>query len=269
MAAFAFQYRDCYDAIVLSGDLATTGAADDLSAVIQFMEGVPVHGDYQTAEGQPTLLAARKPILIIPGNHDRFGAALAMYPPGAVVFDHILGAYWNAGQGAQELWTCRKAESTLVILGADLTLRPGEIGEGPWGYLAQGRAYRDTLTRLRDITESARRRDPLAIVVWVIHFDPTVEDGAHALLDSHHFREAVEQQQVPTVLCGHVHYNYSTPFATANLYVCGTTTQHYAPWGNRLNLIEIDVSEASNSATIQSIPFWFDAVRDKQFVPSS
>ena len=264
MASFAYEYRGCYDAIVLSGDLATTGSTADLDEVLALLW--PATDGYLGSDGRPTLRAASKPILLIPGNHDRFGSTWAIYPPGNTRFDQVLGRHWSAGQDAQELWLCRKGQSTLVLIGADFTLRADELGEGPWGYLGQGRAYVEPISKLCQLTQNARKRDPDAIVLWVIHFDPTVENGSLRLLDKDNFRAAVQRERIAAVLCGHMHRNYDT-LAGATVYVCGTTTQEYAPDGNFLNLIEIEVPAGSHAPTIRVLTFMLDAEREKQFVP--
>jgi 3',5'-cyclic AMP phosphodiesterase CpdA len=104
MASFAYQYRECYDAIVLSGDLATTARKPDLDKVRHLIETVPAEG-YWDEDGHPSLRAAGKRVLIVPGNHDRFGPlrGLRPYPPGDETFDGVLS--WKRHIGSDQFPT--------------------------------------------------------------------------------------------------------------------------------------------------------------------
>src|SRR5262249_32409566 len=82
-----------------------------------------------------TLRSLGKPVALLPGNHDRYGPLLSLppYPPGNPAFDGVFGGSWQAGQGAQALWSRTKGGMTLVLLGADFTLRAGDWGPCPSG----------------------------------------------------------------------------------------------------------------------------------------
>jgi 3',5'-cyclic AMP phosphodiesterase CpdA len=104
-AAFAYVNRSGFDVLVLSGDLAMTGGLKDLRAALTFLDRPAVTG-YLDARGHPTLQAAGRPLVLIPGNHDRY---TPYHFPGGRNFDTAFGAYWSAGQGAQELWVRQRA----------------------------------------------------------------------------------------------------------------------------------------------------------------
>src|SRR5262245_15044821 len=61
-----------FDVLLVSGDLASTGYAADLQAADEYLHSPAARG-YLNAKGKPTLQTTRKPIVFLPGNHDRFG----------------------------------------------------------------------------------------------------------------------------------------------------------------------------------------------------
>jgi 3',5'-cyclic AMP phosphodiesterase CpdA len=246
LAEFAYTNRDRYDAIVLSGDLGTTGAFPDLLLARHFVTAA-VGRDYRSLAGYPTLAASGKEVLVIPGNHDRFGPPLHLFPPGDTQFDQVFGGYWTARQGAQQFEPLTKDDATLVLVGADLTLDAGDSGD--WagvGHLGRGRAYPRRVARLLQLTEQAQARHGPCVVLWVIHFEPRAQDELLSLLDEQALASALRRTDVAAVLCGHTHLqSREKRFADTRFFVCGTSTQHYAPVGNYLQLIEIDVAPGS------------------------
>jgi 3',5'-cyclic AMP phosphodiesterase CpdA len=264
MVSFAFVHRDRYDAVVISGDLASTGDLGDLDRVATLLDA-PVHQDYVDRDGRPTLQATGRPVILIPGNHDRFGAP-PLHSPGNAKFDHVLFKYWTGGQTAKRLWSIERGDAGLTLLGADLTLHNDEIGDGPWGYLGQGRAYSSVIDKLSALTRAEREAAPRTIVLWVIHFDPTIDyPRSLVLLDGELLANAVSRERVPAILCGHTHVNGVRRFAGSTVYNCGTTTQAFAPHGNFLSFIELDWPPGAAAPTVAAVPFRFDRGR-KVFV---
>lgn len=155
---------------------------------------------YLVARGNPTLQAAGRPIVLIPGNHDRY---TSFRFPGGKRFDTVFGGHWTVGQGAQELWVRQRGGETLVLLGADLTLRRHDLGSSPLGFLGRGRAYLKRLAQLCSLTQQARTRYPGCAALWVIHFEPAAPDSWLQLLDERLQAAALQQNPVDGILCGH------------------------------------------------------------------
>jgi 3',5'-cyclic AMP phosphodiesterase CpdA len=261
LADFVYANGAGLDVIVLSGDLATTGDPADLRAARRYITAPAVSGAVSTWN-RPTLQAAQKPIVWIPGNHDRFRR---FHFPGGTNFDRAFGDCWRARQGAQCLWVGKREEATLVLLGVDFTLRASDLGGGLHfgfllGFLGQGRVYPRRLQALRRETQHARRRFPGCAVVWVLHFEPDSPHSFLALLDDHLLANALTQEAVAAVLCGHTHRSdVAKRFANTPVFVCGTTTQHAAPFGNGFLLLEFTV-QPGQPTTITCRDYRYDAV---------
>lgn len=246
LAEFAVNNSSGYDALLVSGDIATTGSDADLKTAASLFEAPTTTAGFLTRQNAPTLHALQNKIALIPGNHDRFGPATPGalgYSPGSKNFERFFGRFWNAPHGARELQAIGKDGTTLVLIGADFTLQSADLGRGVVGHLGQGRAYRDCLTALRGLTHDARTRYPKAVVVWVIHFDPLLIDGSCALLDAGDFVDAAEREGIPAVLSGHTHDKGTKHLALASVHVCGTSTQVHAPHGHYLSLLEVDAAD--------------------------
>ncbi len=241
-AAFAYANRAGFDVLVVSGDLATTGGSKNLRTALAFLDR-PVVSGYLDARGQPTLQATAKPIVLIPGNHDRFAP---FHFPGGTHFDRVFATYWGAGQGAQALWVRQRGGETLVLLGVDLSLRRHDMGSHPLGFLGRGRAYRKRLGQLCFLTRQTRSQYHGCAVLWVIHFEPDVQNPLVQLLDERHLSAALQQDPADAILCGHTHdSNPGKTFAGVPVFVCGTTTQHASIHGNTLHALDVTVQSGS------------------------
>ena len=286
LAAFAYRNRSAYDVAVLSGDLGATGDPADLGVAQAFLSHPPAPGKAPYAAGAThgTLQSLGKPVVVLPGNHDRYGPVFAVppYTPGHVVFDGIF-PLWYVGQGAQELFRRTRQGMTLVLLGADFTLRPGDLGGvGPttfvsawtslfsiWHY-GRGRVYDGTLQALRTLTQKVRQECQPCVVLWVVHFEPESTKAGLELLDDQLLVQAATEEQVPAIFCGHTHQSRLRPLAggASTAYVCGTTTQFYVqpPDTNAVHMLQIDVPDDSPAQPVITCQrYAYDPIR-KGFV---
>jgi predicted phosphodiesterase len=238
-ARFAWANRDGYDAIVITGDLATTGDPADLRLAHAFIQSLP----QDDSDGQPL------PVAVIPGNHDRFVDSLfpTVFPPGANAFDQIYAHLWRAGQGVQLLHTVKRQGRELVLLGADFCLRPGDTNprenliDVPFDHLGRGKVYLPVIRELVTQTKLVRERDPEALIVWAIHFEPKAQEKVLELVREELLQSAIETSPPTAILCGHTHRKSRVKrFAGADVVCCGTTTQYYTRDGYFLNIVELE-----------------------------
>jgi predicted phosphodiesterase len=273
-AAFAWVNRAGLDAVILTGDLATTGDKVDLQQAYDFLHAPPGHPAFQSATRRATLAGVQKPLLLLPGNHDRFGPVRRMYPPGDRNFDRLFGDYWYAGQGVQRLWESAQENIAVVLVGADFTLPRNDTGNH-WltGHLGCGRVRSHLVDTLLEETAQARQRYPgNCAVLWAIHFEPLAQDRTLALLEDQILLDklaaAPETRRPLAVLCGHTHRNSQIkPYPPTHLVTCGTTCQYYCPGHpNSLNVIEIQMVLGQRTLTLR--PFRYDPLaRPLPFVP--
>jgi len=267
LAALAQFAVDCsqiepVNAVVLSGDLAHCGRTADLDVALDFVED-PANN--RRARGEPSLRDCGTPVVLIPGNHDRFRS----YPrclPGATNFDAIFNGYWQSGQlgaGVQRLWeddpTPRQAR--LVLIGADFSLTPGDVGGSPGGILGAGRfgrgkVYGKRLQLLRDATQQAKADHADCAVAWVIHFEPQCGNTFLELIHEDRFIKATQEEGIALVLCGHSHRSSIRTVAETVYSVCGTSGQYGEPDGNHLHLVQFDVEDGTNRITNLAIDIY-------------
>jgi predicted phosphodiesterase len=283
VAYFAYVNRDAIDVIVVSGDLATTGDRRDLLIAREFIDGVPAPGRGYWTERFPTLRAAGKPVVVIPGNHDRFGPVWSSprwnwpswrdwsvvkvdrpYESGATIFDDVFGDFWRAGRGVQELWRDAAEQPSVVLLAADFTLPARDAADqAPFGYLGRGRIAQEQIDALVDQTNHVREESPGCAVFWVIHFKPGLAaDNVLLLCDDDLLGlKAAEAREsgVAGLLCGHTHEQSATAdFDGLPLYLCGTSAQCRASAGNYVNVLTADVDKANGTCKVAMKPFVFD-----------
>lgn len=209
-----------YDAFVISGDLATTGAMADLDAAVNFLGGRLTYSSrYVIARDLPVgFNFASRPLIVVPGNHDRYRPVACS--PGSMNFEKKFGTHWGSRISSQtnppharvRVYELSKKDSKVVFIAADLSYGASDSFNPIW-YLGKGKAHYETLQRLKSATSVWSDK---AAVLWVVHFpvsrtsrtDASVKklvpwqlrlEYEHALVD------AAVDLKVPLILSGHVH----------------------------------------------------------------
>lgn len=237
------------DAVVLTGDLATTGRKGDIDELEKFFTANPNprlpyksnDRDYRGA----TLAAVSIPVIFLPGNHDRFRPTVRFYSgvpiyfaPDGVRFDGLGIDYRVKPVQTKPLPVPRGITGLAVtILTADFTLHKLGDHEGRFGWLAQGKAigtkHQPILDRLIAETRQARKQKQtgeVLCILWCIHFPPSFPGmkDPHKLLGELEVLKAAHDEGVDGILAGHKHEQrtYSSPASKCPVYCCGTTTQY-------------------------------------------
>lgn len=231
--ACGWSRRKVLDAVLISGDLADSGTRENIDFVSSRLFCKPQASSPTPwlHNHQPTLLGTGKPIVLVPGNHDRFKDFI-MGLPGSKHFDEILKPHWMGELGGVQRHLLPNEDSpVLTIMCADFSLgdiRHASTLGGHWG---QGRAYPDRVKCLVRETKKARR---LKIpVVWMMHFAPGFRSQPESLRLIHAGRllETASHLGVDRILCGHTHLKRTyRPQTQRNVYVhCAGTA---ACWGH-------------------------------------
>ncbi len=242
IAEIAYRDRDRFDAILISGDIADLGWEYDLRHAIDFFDLIPeprFHKPWLSSNGEPTLKAFGKPIIIVPGNHDRYINITGI--PKGIVFDEKFSSYWNAGYGGiQPYFLPDKQSPILAIICGDFTLEKIEDSSlkkgGHWG---QGKIYETRLMQLIQITKKVTSSH--IAVIWMIHFAPDFPNLREnlQLLDADKLIKAAAKAGVRHIFCGHTHQSdcYKPESSEkVNIHCAGTSTVTYS---NALTSIHI------------------------------
>jgi len=249
------------DAVVLTGDIATTGDTEELEKALEFFEAPPdVRLRSQTSEQEPTLAELPIPIFLLPGNHDRYktGPGYAPggfgYGPGGREFDRIFKKYWrgpvmptfDSQADILDYKPLRNDGLVVAIISADFNLLTADDCNWPFGWLAQGKVYDPILDQLEDSTTSIVthwRRSNEVCVIWAIHFPPSYPRISRLmqLIESDRFVLRANTCGVKAVLAGHTHdpVKYRRPEMKFDVFCAGTVSQGFAPGGNHFRIIEI------------------------------
>ena len=206
------------DALVVTGDLATTGADADLVVARDYFSG-RIPANWNPGEECPSLLTGEDVIITLPGNHDRYeGVALL---PGGARFEQHFGSFWDfeqkwsydplsvLGNSQVKVCTLEKDNVGLGIVLADLSLRDAHSAEGSWGWVGQGAAscIREMVLATESIREEAQDAGIGAAVIWAVHFPPGFpgNDEQLRLLNEDAFIAAAEASGIQLILAGHTH----------------------------------------------------------------
>jgi hypothetical protein len=228
--------RSELDAIILSGDIATTGFEHDLLKAKEFLDGPPA-GAY--AAGLSVLANIGPPVWILPGNHDRYTYTGQewFFSPGGTLFDQILSNHWSGKVKAYPPLRNADKRLSVLILAADFCLQKSSDSTRlhRFNKLAQGRVYEEVLSALETETLSQREQETLdfpnheLVTLWAVHFPPAFEglSASKSLLQAADLVSKAEDLDVQALLAGHthIHKDYSaTPYV--RVLCAGTATQN-------------------------------------------
>lgn len=234
------------DAVMVSGDLATTGETADLQAAAVHVMSPAVAGSHRDATGRATLQSVQREIILFPGNHDRYKGRF--YAPNGREFDRLLGKLWNPVKEIQTV-TLELSGQRLAIVCADFCLRSTLDATGLPGMLGQGKASDSTVADLVNET-LAQRNQRGAGVIWAVHFPPAFPgiNSALSLLDDVNLIDAANRVGVSSIICGHTHE--ALQYAAAgdppvDIFCAGTACQYFARNGNVIHIYEIEADGTS------------------------
>ncbi len=267
------------DAVILTGDLATTGTVDDINTVKTFLKGPfdPKY-PYLSPNHESTLAAVKIPVWYFPGNHDRYHPTWGVvwinrlpfpkfFEPGGKNYDHqfwdfssqpvrVLGGLSTSVSGGSPL--------RVVTIAADFSLKQFGDHEGTYGWLAQGKVYDDVLDQLVQTTEAEianhkQSGSGALCILWAIHFPPEFPHigKSNRLMAEELLIGKCKQCGVKAILAGHTHeqVRYCKPGMGFEVLCCGTTTQHVplsrrqrlrVSGGNRFQIITITADSSNN-----------------------
>jgi 3',5'-cyclic AMP phosphodiesterase CpdA len=241
------------DAVILTGDIATTGATGDLEKAFEFIHEaadprVPTQSARQ--KGKATLAGANKPIWLLPGNHDRYQSSIRrFYVPGGLEFDRVFRRDWQGP--VQRFPSIAKAGLTVTVIGADLNLQTHRQSDRRLGWLGQGLAdpfLNQLEAATKQLTEAERQ-----CVIWAVHFPPLYPNISPylKLLDDNLLVARANACGIKAVLSGHTHsaVRYRKSPMRFDVLCAGTVSQSFAPEGNQFQIIEVS-SDASGNINI-------------------
>ena len=209
--------RDEFDAILITGDLVDQARYCDLKLAKSFIEDFPSENPYLTTKNSavptqyPTIFSDGKPILLMPGNHDRLHPLVIKPKICLDRFEKIFPLFWglDCSPGVKSVFLPSPQNPLLCIVCADFSLRKSSqaslrfgVRFGVWG---QGIVDPVRLRLLEDHTiDSQNRSIPVA---WALHFAPLYpkQKMLEKLRESEKLIELAEALKISVILCGHTH----------------------------------------------------------------
>lgn len=209
------------DALLISGDLATTGNEFDLlTAKNYFLGNIP--GSWRAGMMfQSSVISADLLTISIPGNHDRYKP---FFRPGGKNYERVFGDDWSLTDSQPKLKVydgpideirysrLRKRDETIYVFSIDFALKRLSDAVGVKGLLGQGKAYKEIISSLMNETAKCKADTSGSdAIIWMVHF-PTSDAGEGVpqnsdlrLIDEEYLVEAAQECGVPIILAGHVH----------------------------------------------------------------
>ena len=236
------------DAVILTGDLATSGEQEDIEKVALFLSAA-FNRRFPYKSSDPgyrdaTLSALEIPIILLPGNHDRYietsrkrARIPIFFEPGGSNFDRFVRDYRPFKKPIHKIALStaitKSSNLNVVVLCADFTLQDIEHHEGRLGWLAQGMVYegirKSLVAETKSVISQKAAGDALCIL-WAVHFPPYFPGlKKHSqLLGEERLMKDANELDIRAILAGHTHQqlHYQTPGMNSQCFCCGTTTQY-------------------------------------------
>lgn len=262
------------DALVVTGDLATTGSRDDLLIARAYFSG-QIPPNWNPGIEFPSLLGDDSIVVALPGNHDRYEGI--MLSPAGTGFETHFGPAWDFGMGRSydlnsttgssrvKVCTLLKDAVGLGIVLADFSLPDAHAAEGMSGWIGQGSAQciDELVSATHMIRSEAEEGGVDAAVIWALHFPPNFPkiDPRLKLLYEDDLIAAAEQLRVPLILAGHTHLPLRYQSGINNpvtVICCGASTGVSAHNEYSCSQIEIDIGRGGEVTDIRAINLMWD-----------
>jgi len=224
------------NAVILSGDIATTGFEHDLLKAKEFLDG-PNPGTF--AAGISALANIGIPVWVLPGNHDRYTYTGRewFFSPGGPLFDQILSNHWSGKVKVYRPLRNFYERLSVLVVAADFGLKQSTDSTRlhRFNKLAQGRVYEDVLRTLdaetvsHQQTERAECPDHELVTLWAVHFPPAFKglSASKSLLQEADLLKKAEERNIQALLAGHTHIPKDYAATRRVRVLCaGTATQH-------------------------------------------
>lgn len=265
VAEVAFSLRGSLDAVLITGDLASTGSDEDLREAHAFVTSPPT-SLWLADANSPTLAASDAAMIVLPGNHDRFKGP-EVRPPcwssGGRAFDRYFSEWSTRRAVAYVLQGQASQTEHLGIVCGDFSLRRNSHATGRRARLGQGYAYRYVLNRMVKLTQEVRSRYERSAVIWAVHFPPLFphNDSLLELLEGTRVLVEAAQRSIQYILCGHTHdamvYKYPR-FPRTEVHCGGSACILESNTGNSFQVREVDVRDGSITSIRHHDYFWQD-----------
>jgi 3',5'-cyclic AMP phosphodiesterase CpdA len=239
VAQFCYQHAGTVDGIIISGDLATTGLGSDLGVAHAFVDEAPAKNGFTSETARPTLQASRRPIYVIPGNHDRYANNYAV--TNSRTFDLTFGSYLNKFNGYVGHWVRRKQGRHIGFVFADFTLRTRSDASSRMHVFGQGRVYQDVLADLKARTFQLRADYPDIALNWLVHFAPYDCGSFLELIDWQNIVSAAAAAGVTATLCGHTHAQYKIQVGNHTIYCAGSAGCADSETTSTVHILRFDI----------------------------
>jgi 3',5'-cyclic AMP phosphodiesterase CpdA len=236
-----------YDAILISGDLATTGSEEDIKAAHDYFHGKLWHTK-NLIDDIPKICDVGR-VIWMPGNHDRYEGN--SFKPGCKRFEqpNFFGGRWRReGQFQTDLgkqdgpvhsYHLKKDNSYLTIICADFTYQESHpdlwlSGQNGGDHIGQGYVADEVLSELERVTNASRNKFENTAIVWVSHFPPQFPRVATSLklVNDERLLELADKLCISVIFSGHTHEAMDYPLTSGSQNVriicCGTTLEHQA-----------------------------------------
>lgn len=226
LSEFFYKRGQSYAAVLISGDLATSGMALDLESAHSYISRAPT--DIWLNQSKPQLNSHSKPIILIPGNHDHYKTDSFNPDHSSTNFSLIFEKYLKNYRNRVGHHVLIKDKFALSIVYADFSFDDKPASWNVVRNYGGGRVSQETLDELKSRTHMLSTTEYLEDfdnkIIWMIHFAPYSCGYDLELTDHPAVLDAAKNSKVNTILCGHTHKKKFYQEDNVNVYCAGSAS---------------------------------------------
>lgn len=245
-AKFCYDRRDDVDAIVITGDIATTGRDKDLAAAREYvLKNVKSH--YFDWRFGSSLSAGGRRIYLMPGNHDRYKGFLPNPSVNNLNFENYFPNHYPLGKRVHSFTRSKEGRSIGVVFGDFCIRSDADVSSGSaWG---KGIAYEDILDDMAAESRRLRLERPGILILWAIHFAPFECGASLELVDGAAVIDRARRSGVRHILCGHTHTKERISIGDVTVYCAGSACSVDREGSHMVHIVDIQYDAASAAVT--------------------
>lgn len=251
LSEFLHDRPNAYDAIILSGDVSTSGSPIDHNIAFEYVDKAPT-AKWRSKEG-PVLCRGATPVIVCPGNHDNYSTSNSN--PNAMAFALRFGKYMpHYGLNRVGYQIFAEGQNALALIYGDFGFQTRSDARNRLHLMGGGKVHSNVLNDLVALTKrfkaNQQLKDYKKSVIWMIHFAPfQCQWSFLELTDRHKVMAAAAQNGVKNILCGHTHERSEHKAGGVTVFCSGSASS--VECQNEIHEIVFDI----NSETISRKDF--------------
>lgn len=242
LSEFIYSRPAAYDAIIVTGDVATSGTAIDHNLAFDYVDKQPT--DQWRHGKSPVLCKGNTPVVVCPGNHDNYSHNGSHPTPMNFMlkFDKYMPQFGLERVGHLVL---HEGNNAVALIYADFGFQSASDAGGKFHLMGGGKVHQGVINELikktRRFFSDPNLQNYKRSVIWMIHFAPFECPSKYLeLTDRQLVIDAAKKYGVKNIVCGHTHESSIYDAGGVRVFCSGAATS--VECQNEIHELTLDVT---------------------------